>query len=170
VACVVWLVKTPGKQVASKYDSFATCIKDSGATFYGAFWCPHCQEQKAAFGKAQKLLPYVECSNPDGKSQNLICEAAKITGYPTWDFQKSFDLTSSVTPHQCTKDDGSQACRNSYKPDLVSWLVGPVVVYTPTAPVAKGDKWTIAPGARIGGTIALEVLAETTACTLPPDA
>jgi hypothetical protein len=24
-------------------DDFAKCIKDSGAMFYGAFWCPHCQ-------------------------------------------------------------------------------------------------------------------------------
>ena len=27
-----------------KYDTFASCIKESGALFYGAFWCPHCQE------------------------------------------------------------------------------------------------------------------------------
>ena len=33
--------KEPGK-----YDTFAKCIKDRGAIFYGAFWCPHCQAQK----------------------------------------------------------------------------------------------------------------------------
>src|SRR5438067_1720350 len=56
---------TPGK-----YDSFAKCLKSKRATFYGAFWCPHCQNQKTMFGKAAKYLPYFECSNPDGQSQN----------------------------------------------------------------------------------------------------
>ena len=73
--------KKPGK-----YDTFAQCIKDSGAKFYGAFWCPHCQNQKAMFGKSAKLLPYVECSEPDGKGQLPICATAGIEGYPTWVF------------------------------------------------------------------------------------
>lgn len=68
------------------YDSFATCIKDSGATFYGAFWCPHCQEQKKMFGKSAKLLPYVECSAPSGRGQTQVCIDAKVESYPTWQF------------------------------------------------------------------------------------
>ena len=51
----------------SKLEPFAQCLKDSGTIFYGAFWCPHCQRTKAMFGSAAKLLPYVECSTPDGK-------------------------------------------------------------------------------------------------------
>lgn len=39
-----FLVTTPGK--SGKLDSFASCLKDSGVTFYGAFWCPHCRDQK----------------------------------------------------------------------------------------------------------------------------
>lgn len=73
--------KTPGK-----LDTFAQCIADSGATFYGAFWCPHCQAQKKMFGKSQSLLPYVECSAPNGKDQLPICKEKNITGYPTWEF------------------------------------------------------------------------------------
>lgn len=83
-AGVVWLIRTPGK--AGAYDGFAQCIADSGATFYGTFWCPHCQNQKAMFGSSAKLLPYVECSTPDGKSQLPICTEAGIEGYPTWQF------------------------------------------------------------------------------------
>ena len=45
-----------------KYDAFAQCLKDKGAVFYGAFWCPNCQEQKKLFDSSIKLLPYVECS------------------------------------------------------------------------------------------------------------
>lgn len=80
----VWLVKTPGRP--GKLDTFATCIKDSGAIFYGAFWCPHCQNQKAMFGSSAKYLPYIECSTPDGKSQLPICNDAGVQGYPTWKF------------------------------------------------------------------------------------
>lgn len=67
-----------------KYDAFATCLKDKGATFYGAFWCPHCQAQKKLFGSSAKLLPYVECSTADGSGQLQICKDENIASYPTW--------------------------------------------------------------------------------------
>ncbi len=70
-----------------KVDAFAKCIKDSGAIFYGAFWCPHCQDQKKLFGNSEQYLPYVECSAPDGNSQLDVCNTAKITAYPTWIFK-----------------------------------------------------------------------------------
>jgi thiol-disulfide isomerase/thioredoxin len=72
---------TPGK-----YDAFAKCLKDKGAVFYGAFWCPHCQNQKVMFGSSEKFLPYVECSTPDGKGQVPLCSQKNITAYPTWEF------------------------------------------------------------------------------------
>lgn len=90
IAGVVWLIMAPTKP--GKLDSFATCIKDSGAKFYGAFWCPHCQNQKAMFGSSAKLLPYIECSTPDGKGQLSICREAGVEGYPTWEF-----VTASTT-------------------------------------------------------------------------
>lgn len=68
----------------SKYDGFAQCIRDSGTVFYGAFWCSHCQAQKALFGRAAGDLPYVECSTSDGQGQNGICQQKKIRNYPTW--------------------------------------------------------------------------------------
>ena len=82
VGGLVWLIKTPGKP--GRFDSFATCIKDSGTKFYGAFWCPHCQNQKALFGSSAKLLPYIECSTPDGRGQLPVCNEAGVEGYPTW--------------------------------------------------------------------------------------
>ena len=84
IAGVVWLIRTPDKP--GKLDAFATCIAESGATFYGAFWCPHCQNQKAMFGTSARLLPYVECSTPDGNSQLPVCNDAGVKGYPTWEF------------------------------------------------------------------------------------
>src|SRR3989344_343756 len=79
-----------------KYDAFATCLKDKGAVFYGAFWCPHCQTQKKLFGSSVKLLPYVECSTADGKSQTQICIDKKVTSYPTWEFADASRLTGEI--------------------------------------------------------------------------
>ncbi len=87
VAGIVWLIVTPGKP--GQYDSLAKCIKDKGAVFYGAFWCPHCQAQKARFGKSAQYLPYVECSTPDGQHQTQACTDKGITTYPTWYFPTS---------------------------------------------------------------------------------
>jgi hypothetical protein len=69
-----------------KLDAFAQCLEDKGATFYGAFWCPHCAEQKRLFGKSETELPYVECSTPDGQRQTQVCIDAGIQSYPTWEF------------------------------------------------------------------------------------
>ena len=95
VAGLVWLVVTPGKP--GKYDDFALCLKDKGATFYGAFWCPHCQAQKKLFGTSAKLLPYVECSTADGGAQTKICIDNKITGYPTWEFADGSRMSGEVS-------------------------------------------------------------------------
>lgn len=81
------IVRGGGGDVSSgpgKYDTFATCLAEKGAVFYGAFWCSHCQAQKKMFGSSAKLLPYVECSTADARSQTQICKDKKIEGYPTW--------------------------------------------------------------------------------------
>lgn len=67
-------------------DGFAACISESGAKFYGAFWCPHCQDQKEMFGNSEKKLPYVECSTADRKGTTIDCQKAQIQSYPTWEF------------------------------------------------------------------------------------
>lgn len=95
-----WDRSQPGR-----YDSLVSCIADSGATFYGAFWCPHCQAQKALFGKSAKKLPYVECSQPSGQGQTQVCIDKEIKTYPTWDFadgtrmtgEQSFDALAAKT-------------------------------------------------------------------------
>ncbi len=62
-------------------------VAESGAVFYGASWCPHCQEQKALFGASQDRLPYVECSpaGPRGAVASS-CISAGVQTYPTWVF------------------------------------------------------------------------------------
>ncbi|MDI9325591.1 MAG: hypothetical protein QM526_02315 [Alphaproteobacteria bacterium] len=74
----------------------AQCLKEKKAVFYGAFWCPHCAEQKSLFGVHSKSLPYVECSTPDRKSQTEVCKKEEIQSYPTW------KLAIGGVPHICT--------------------------------------------------------------------
>lgn len=69
-----------------KLDDFTKCLKDKGLKFYGAFWCPHCQNEKSLFGNSAKYLPYVECSTPDGNGQLEVCKKENIQAYPTWQF------------------------------------------------------------------------------------
>jgi len=90
------LVKNSVPSGPGNLDAFAQCLKDKGATFYGAFWCPHCQAQKKLFGSSVKLLPYVECSTPDGSAQNQTCKDKKIEGYPTWEFSDGSRLNGEI--------------------------------------------------------------------------
>jgi hypothetical protein len=72
-------------QETDNYDAFAQCLTESGAKEYGAFWCPHCSDQKKMFGSSWEYVTYIECSNPD-KTQNQTCQEAGIESYPTWEF------------------------------------------------------------------------------------
>lgn len=72
------------KSQPGKLDTFAQCLGEKNVKFYGAFWCPHCQAQKALFGNSKDKLPYIECSTPDSKGQTEICKEKEIQSYPTW--------------------------------------------------------------------------------------
>src|SRR3989344_9224518 len=96
----VLLRSTSAPAVPGQYDAFTQCLKDKGAIFYGAFWCPHCQTQKKLFGSSVKLLPYVECSTPDGNGQTKECTDKNITGYPTWEFSDSTRLNGEIPLEQ----------------------------------------------------------------------
>ena len=91
-----------------KYDAFAQCLKDKGALFYGAFWCPHCQTQKKMFGSSVKFLPYVECSTADGSAQLRECTEKKIEGYPTWVFKDGSRLTGEIPLKQLAEKTSCQ--------------------------------------------------------------
>src|SRR3989338_3322463 len=71
---------------SAKKDAFAQCLTENNVTMYGAFWCPHCANQKAQFGSSFKYATYVECSLPDRSGQTEICRKAVIESYPTWEF------------------------------------------------------------------------------------
>jgi uncharacterized membrane protein/glutaredoxin len=65
--------------------ALAEHLADKGVLFYGASWCPHCQEQKRMFGASAKRLPYVECNLAGPTApQASACTVAGVNTYPTW--------------------------------------------------------------------------------------
>ncbi len=86
----VGIYSTQNKQstVAQTYSGkLAQYLTTSGAKMYGAFWCPHCTDQKQLFGEAVKQMPYVECANDPAnpRVQSQECRAKQIESYPTWE-------------------------------------------------------------------------------------
>ncbi len=71
--------------VDPRLEALAVHLQDSGAKYYGAFWCPNCQKQRKLFGRAADELPYVECS-PNGRTGAIAFECASqgIDNFPTW--------------------------------------------------------------------------------------
>lgn len=73
------LRRSPQKSNAAAIESLATCLKKSGAVFYGASWCSHCANQKSEFGISANELPYVDCP-----TDPRACLQLNISAYPTW--------------------------------------------------------------------------------------
>jgi hypothetical protein len=102
---VIGIIAFYASSGSGKYDGFAKCISDSGAKFYGAFWCSHCAEQKALFGSSAKYLPYIECSTPDKNGEFDVCKNAGINGYPTWIFADG-SRTNQLTLQELSQKTG----------------------------------------------------------------
>jgi uncharacterized membrane protein len=64
--------------------ALARHLREQGAVMYGAYWCPHCTEQKALFGDAAKDVPYVECAKDAVNGRPDLCEKAGVKSFPTW--------------------------------------------------------------------------------------
>ncbi|MFB6166650.1 MAG: hypothetical protein ABEJ62_00100 [Candidatus Nanohaloarchaea archaeon] len=79
-----------GRMTAEELDSFAQCLTENNATFYGAYWCPHCDTQKSMFGDAMEYVDYVECwpgGRPRSRPPAKICQEKNIRSTPTWIIQ-----------------------------------------------------------------------------------
>lgn len=72
-------------------------LRKIGAKMYGAYWCPHCSQQKELFGAAFRSIDYVECDPKGANARASLCKTAKITGYPTWEINgKLYPGTQSL--------------------------------------------------------------------------
>ena len=86
-----------GHRSQHKYDAFARCLGDRGVKMYGAWWCPHCVEQKEKFGASFEYAPYVECGvKGDLKGQNPVCKDEGIKHFPTWQFPPTGERVERV--------------------------------------------------------------------------
>lgn len=68
----------------SEYAEFAQCLSDEDIVVYGAYWCPHCADQKEMFGKSWDNITYVECDPNGENAQTERCLTQGIESYPTW--------------------------------------------------------------------------------------
>jgi len=70
----------------SRLDAFARCLTAKQAKMYGAYWCPHCEDQKEKFGSSFEYAPYVECGIKGSNAIAAVCTEAGIKRFPTWVF------------------------------------------------------------------------------------
>ncbi|MBV8475709.1 MAG: hypothetical protein JO249_11185 [Acidobacteria bacterium] len=70
-----------------RYDNFAKCLSARHVLMYGAYWCPHCADQKEKFGASFQYAPYIECGLPGNRrGEQQTCKDAGIQHFPTWQF------------------------------------------------------------------------------------
>ncbi len=100
-----FVIKRSGAS-AGALDGLAQCLAQKGATMYGAYWCPHCQDEKRAFGDSFRFVPYVECSSEPGK-----CHNAGIRGYPTWVFPDGRKLEGGQGIEKLSQESGCPLSR-----------------------------------------------------------
>ena len=92
---LIFFLKGNSDKGPGEHDEFAKCLTESGTKMFGAFWCPHCNDQKEAFGNSWQYVDYIECSNKD-RSQTQQCIDEDIQGYPTWEFKDGERQTGFV--------------------------------------------------------------------------
>jgi uncharacterized membrane protein len=81
---VGWEISTTSSTAEVELAAYLT---EQGAVMYGAYWCPHCFDQKLLFGKeAFAAVTYVECAEDATKvePEPAKCDAAGVQSYPAW--------------------------------------------------------------------------------------
>src|SRR5579864_1146832 len=92
----------------STLDGFAKCLSSKGARMYGAWWCPHCADQKELFGYAFQYVNYTECSPEGQRTETPQCKQEGIKHFPTWRFT---DGSSNEGLLQMTELSAKTGCR-----------------------------------------------------------
>lgn len=80
-----------------KHDAFARCLTERGVKMYGAWWCPHCVEQKEKFGASFEYVPYIECGVKGNlHAQSQVCKDDNVSHFPTWQFPPTGERVERV--------------------------------------------------------------------------
>ncbi len=100
VSCVAMLSACQYTVKDGPYAEVAKCLTDKGVKFYGAWWCPHCADQKKILGDDMRYINYVECDK-NGKNANpQACADAGVKGYPTWFFPGQENVQGVLQPQE----------------------------------------------------------------------
>lgn len=101
-----WKMNAGSGDESGAYDNFAKCLTEKGVKMYGAYWCPHCQNEEKLFGSSWKYVTYVECSLPDMGGETQACSKAGIAGYPTWEFGNGERVSGEMPLQQLSEKSG----------------------------------------------------------------
>ena len=80
-----------------KYAAVAKCLTEKGVIMYGAYWCPHCANQKKAFGSDVQFIKYQECDPKGAGGDKELCLKAGVSNFPTWGFPGQGNLVGEQT-------------------------------------------------------------------------
>ena len=105
VVAIVLAVPILGQRLAAQepaqtdyQNQLAKHLTSQGAVMYGAWWCPHCNDQKELFGKAFSFVNYVECDTKGENPNPQLCKEKEVKLYPTWDIKgKRYEGVLSLT-------------------------------------------------------------------------
>ncbi len=92
---------------------FAQCLTQEKVVMYGAYWCPHCKNQKLLFGDDFKHITYVECALPDKTGQTRECIEANVTKYPTWQLSDGTRISGEITLEELQEKTACQLQENN---------------------------------------------------------
>ena len=86
VAALAAVIYLGLRKRGSRLDAFAKCMAAKQVKIYGAYWCPHCADQKEMFGSSFQYILYVECGVPGSRAEAPACKDVGIRHFPTWQF------------------------------------------------------------------------------------
>lgn len=79
IGLIVLLAACSSPSGPGQFDTFAKCLTEKDATFYGTQWCPHCNNQKEMFGDSMQYVHFVDCDKYKDE-----CIRNQVQAYPTW--------------------------------------------------------------------------------------
>jgi hypothetical protein len=88
-----------------RYDGFAKCMASKQVKMYGAYWCPHCADQKEILGKSYRFV-YVECGVLGSRAESDECAALGVKLFPTWRFPDGSMTALVFSPEELSDKTG----------------------------------------------------------------
>jgi hypothetical protein len=115
----VYVPKRVQRTSSDQAVKLAEKLTEKGVTMYGAFWCPHCSNQKEMFGQtAWSKVQYIECAGQGYNGSPALCAEAKIDGFPTWVFADGTQVSGERPLEDLAKQVGFKGFRADNETNL----------------------------------------------------